>query len=142
MRFVLILAFGLISHSVSAQSTYVTSVTTAQPASTHVSMFARPQAATAPVASAPQAVAEPNAVLAQGTPVHFKTQQELNSKHSRVGDRFELRVSEDVIVNGVTVIPAGTRGVGEVTRVDGKGMFGKSGKLDARVLYARVASTT
>lgn len=79
-----------------------------------------------------------NAVLQEGTPVYMLTQQEMSSKHNKVGDRIELRVAEHVRVNGVIVIPAGSRGVGEITRVEKKGAFGKSGKLDARVLHVRV----
>lgn len=137
-----VLAFAISSPSI-AQTGYVTQINTGKPQTANIysTPAALQQAAPAAPSHAPLAQPVPNAVLQQGTPVHFKTQQELSSKHNRVGDRFELRVAEDVSVDGVTIIPAGSRGVGEVTRIDKKGMFGKSGKLDARVLYVRVGQT-
>lgn len=49
-----------------------------------------------------------------------------------------MEVAEPVVVNNVTVIPSGTPAWGEITNVRNKGMWGKSGKLDARILYLRV----
>ncbi|MFN3286913.1 MAG: hypothetical protein ACK40H_00515 [Sphingomonadaceae bacterium] len=46
-----------------------------------------------------------------------------------------MRVAEPVRVDGHVIVPAGTPAVGEVTRVERKGAFGKSGKLDVRVLH-------
>lgn len=80
-------------------------------------------------------------VLRQGTQVRFKTEQALTSKETKEGDRFELTSVEPVYVGSMLVIPAGSRAVGEVTRVVKKGGFGKSGKLDARVLYVLVGDT-
>lgn len=40
--------------------------------------------------------------------------------------------------NGVVVIPAGTPAEAEITSVRNKGMWGKSGHLEARALWARV----
>ncbi|QXF13889.1 hypothetical protein HBA51_00895 [Sphingopyxis terrae subsp. terrae] len=59
-------------------------------------------------------------------------------KAARVGQRFMMEVAEPVVVNSVTVIPAGTPAWGEITNVRNKGMWGKSGKLDARILYLRI----
>jgi hypothetical protein len=80
------------------------------------------------------------AVLRTGTEVPFRLQEELTTqgKKLRVGQRFRLEVAEPVIVQGVTVIPAGTPATGEVTEVKNKGMWGKSGHLSARILYATV----
>ena len=68
----------------------------------------------------------------------METLRELNSNDAKVGDRFDLEVTEDVKLNGVTVIEAGTRGVGEVTLAKKKGMWGKSGKLETRLLHLEV----
>jgi len=59
-------------------------------------------------------------------------------KAARVGQRFMMETAEPVVVNSITVIPAGTPAWGEITGVRNKGMWGKSGKLDARVLYLRI----
>ena len=77
-------------------------------------------------------------VLRAGTEVRLRTLAELSSKESRPGERFDLEVADDVQLNGRTVIPAGSRAVGEVTEVKKKGMWGKSGKIETRLLYVRV----
>jgi hypothetical protein len=77
-------------------------------------------------------------ILPEGTAVPLRTLQELSSRTNRVGDRFDLEVTENITLNGRTVIPFGAKAVGEVTRVVKKGMFGKSGKLDTRVLYVKM----
>ena len=59
-------------------------------------------------------------------------------KAARVGQRFLMEVAEPVVVNSVTVIPAGTPAWGEITNVRNKGMWGKSGHLGARLLYVTV----
>ena len=56
-------------------------------------------------------------LLRAGTEIRLRTLTELGSKTSRVSERFNLEVTEDVRLNGQIVIPVGTRGVGEVTKV-------------------------
>jgi hypothetical protein len=82
--------------------------------------------------------AEAGSVLKQGTEIRLVTLAELNSKRNRVGERFDMEVQESVQLNGQTVIPAGTRAVGEITLRKGKGMWGKSGKLEFRPLYVKL----
>lgn len=81
-----------------------------------------------------------NAVLRAGTPVVFRLMEEITTKKkaARVGQRFQLEVSAPIEVNGVEVVPNGTPAWGEITEVRNKGMWGKSGKLNARLLYLRV----
>ena len=74
-------------------------------------------------------------MLQQGTPIHLATDADMSSQDNRAGDRVDLRVLDAVSLNGHTVIPVGTRGVGEVTLVRRKGMWGKSGRLEFRPLY-------
>ena len=95
------------------------------------------QATPAPPIAAPPTT---NAILRVGTEVPLRLSQELTTKGKRlrVGHRFNLETSEAVMVNGVVVIPVGSRAVGEVTDVRNKGMWGKSGKLAARLLYVTV----
>lgn len=90
---------------------------------------------------APIAPAAPGAaVLRTGTSVSLRTREELTTKGKklRVGQRFQLEVAEPVTVNGQIVIPAGSPAVGEITEVRNKGMWGKSGGINARVLNVRV----
>jgi hypothetical protein len=79
------------------------------------------------------------ATLRAGTSVPLRTLVELTTekKKLKVGQRFELEVAEAVTVDGQTVIPVGSPAVGEVTSVRNKGMWGKSGAIEARVLYVR-----
>jgi hypothetical protein len=93
--------------------------------------------------AAPALVVAPsatNAVLRAGTPVTLRLLEEVTTKDkkARVGQRFNMEIAAPVEFNGVTVIPAGSPAVGEITFVKNKGMWGKSGRLEARVLYARV----
>lgn len=95
-----------------------------------------PAPAVAPIAPPAQGTA----VLRIGTEVPLRLLEELTTKGKklRVGNRFRVETSEPIVINGVTVIPAGTPGVGEITDVRNKGMWGKSGKLVARFLYLTV----
>jgi hypothetical protein len=90
----------------------------------------------APIAAPPSA----NAVLRAGTPVQLQMMEEVTTKKkaAKVGQRFMLEVAAPVEVNGVVVIPAGTPAWGEIVGVRNKGMWGKSGHLDAKLLFARV----
>lgn len=94
------------------------------------------QPVVAPIAEPPTA----NAVLRAGTPIQLQMMEEITTKKkaAKVGQRFLLEVTAPVEVNGVTVIPAGTPAWGEIVNVRNKGMWGKSGKLDAKLLFARV----
>lgn len=119
------------------------------------SFFATPAfaQATAPVqtaipvspAPAPVAVAVLEApatqnVLRAGTEVPMITREELTTKKKqlRIGQRVQLETSANVEMNGVVVIPVGTPGVAEITEVRNKGMWGKSGYINARVLSIRL----
>src|SRR3989344_5094505 len=84
--------------------------------------------------------AEQRPMLRAGTSVPLKTLTELTTKGKklRVGDRFNLEVAEPVMVEGVTVIPVGSPAIGEVTSVRNKGMWGKSGAIEVRMLYTTV----
>lgn len=100
---------------------------------------------TPPIAPAASAVpvgpvSTGNAVLRVGTEVPVRLLEELTTKGKklRVGNRFRMETSEPIMVQGVTVIPVGSPVVGEITDVRNKGMWGKSGHLSGRVLYATV----
>lgn len=61
--------------------------------------------------------------------------KEVDSRSSKAGDRFKLRVNSPVTVDGVVVVPVGTTAWGEVTLVDGTGVAGNKGRLSAKLLY-------
>ncbi len=99
-----------------------------------------PAAVPAPATSATLRPVSGENVLRSGTPVPLKMSEMLTTKGKKlkVGQRFNMEVAQSVEVNGVVVIPAGSPAVGEVTEVRNKGMWGKSGAINARVLYTRV----
>ena len=77
-------------------------------------------------------------LLPAATPIQLSTVDVLDSRSIRQGERFALRVSEDVLVGSTVVIPKGSAAVGEVEAVSGKGMVGKAGRLIVRPLFVEV----
>lgn len=53
----------------------------------------------------------------KGTPVTLTFDQELNSRHMHVGDTFRMHVTDDIVVNGRTVLRAGTPVTAEISKV-------------------------
>ena len=92
------------------------------------------QTGTPIIAGAPDA-----AVLRSGTSVPLKMSEALTTKGKKlkVGYRFQMETAEPIMVNGQTVIPVGSPATGEITEIRNKGMWGKSGRINARVLYVR-----
>ena len=101
----------------------------------------------APVPVAPLASAETAVVLSgasdnalrTGTPILLKTSEALTTKGKKlkVGQRVQMEVAEAVMLNGQVVIPAGSPAMAELTGVRNKGMWGKSGGINAQVIYVR-----
>lgn len=87
------------------------------------------QSVPAPVPDAdPVPTATPAAVtVPAGTPILVTLASELSSRSSNQGDWFQVVVHEDLVHQGVIVVPKGTIGHGEVTFASRKGGFGKSG---------------
>src|SRR6267154_3516475 len=82
--------------------------------------------------SAPAAPAQkgPTAfTLANNTPIRLKLNNTISSATAHVGDAVELEVVEDVIVDGVTVLPAGWKVNGAIAEAEPKKRFGHGGKL-------------
>lgn len=79
-------------------------------------------------------------ILRAGTEVALRTREELTTKKKklRVGQRFQMEVAAPIERNGVIVIPVGTPAIGEVTEVRNKGMWGKSGYINARIISLRL----
>jgi hypothetical protein len=94
----------------------------------------------APVVVAPAPVVEvtvarpadvtTGSMLPSNTEVFLALENELTSKKARVGDVVSFRVARDVMLGQVVVIPRGTPATGKVTFRTGKGVFGKSAKMD------------
>ena len=80
-------------------------------------------------AVAPQTVAAAR-FLPAGTLISLTSLQELSSKHIKEGERYQFIVVNDVVDNGVVVIPRGSNASGIITMETGRGIVGKSGKFD------------
>lgn len=80
-------------------------------------------------------------ILRAGTSVSVRLLEELTTerKAARVGQRFRMEIAEPLMLNGKVVVPSGSPVQGEITEVRNKGMWGKSGHITARVLYATVS---
>lgn len=90
---------------------------------------------TVETAAVPAPPVIPPLLLRRDTPVHFMVINEVTTKTHRAGHRFKLRVDKPVIVDGDIVIAVGATAWGEVTAATGSGNVGKSGKLEAKLLY-------
>lgn len=84
----------------------------------------------APPAEHPGAI-----VVAKDTMVRLMVLNEVNTNSAKPGDRFVLRVDENVVVGGATIIPVGAKAVGEVTDIKSNGAVGKAGAVGARLLW-------
>src|ERR1700751_3612855 len=67
--------------------------------------------------------------LANNTPIRVKLSKTISSATAHVGDAVELEVVEDVIVDGVTILPAGWKVSGAIAEAEPKKRFGHGGRL-------------
>jgi hypothetical protein len=67
--------------------------------------------------------------LANNTPIRVKLSKTISSATAHVGDAVELEVVEDVVVDGLTVLPAGSKVSGVIAEGEPKKRFGHGGKL-------------
>lgn len=72
--------------------------------------------------------------LPAGTPVDFVIVNPINSKLNQPGDKFRIKLAAPITLNGATVVPADTYGVGEVIHAARARAGGKPGEL---ILTAR-----
>ena len=80
-------------------------------------------------------------VVPRDTMIRLMVLNEVNSRRAKSGDRFVLRVDENVSVDGNVVIPVGAKAWGEVTDARENGAVGKAGQISARLLYVEVGGT-
>jgi hypothetical protein len=126
MKANLIAAAGLVAFaSVSVQAQTAAVVGTVQPVATQAALVLP--------------AAQDN-ILRAGVEVPLTLREELTTRKKalRVGQRFQMEVASNIESGGIVVIPAGTPAVGEITEVRNKGMWGKSGYINARVVSLRL----
>lgn len=90
-----------------------------------------------PTQSDQMAATKPQLVLPANTEIVLRMSDDLTSKGGKIdaGHMFRLTVAYDIRVQGTIVIPSGTPAVGEVTKRTGKGVFGKSGKMEVELRH-------
>ena len=100
--------------------------------------YDQPGATANPPSSAP----DPSkiVVLLDSTPVHMKIGRELSSATAQVGDEVNLEVSEDVVIDGLLIIPKGANATGVVNEAEPKKALGRGGKLSILVRSVRLAN--
>ena len=74
-------------------------------------------------------------VLRAGAPIPVVLSQALTTKGKglKVGQRVQLEVAQDVLLNGRVVVPARSAVEGVLTHVRNKGMWGKSGAIQLQI---------
>ena len=89
--------------------------------------------------SAPVAAPSPQMLhVPEGTDIPIRIEEKLSSKTNSEGDRFTITLSDEVKLPSGMVIPAGYKGVGEVTEAEKNGMLGKAGSLNVRFDYIKI----
>jgi hypothetical protein len=82
-------------------------------------------------------------VLKEGTPIVLITEEEMISGKIKQGSTIHFKVDKDITgPNGEILISSGAMAYGEVTKSEGHGMLGKSGKLDFKVTSVTAADGT
>lgn len=78
-----------------------------------------------------------NAYIPKGTIIDVELLEELSSKKNHVDDDVKLKTLDNIIINDVIVVPAGTLVEGKVTKCTSSGLFGRAGKLEFTINSVR-----
>jgi hypothetical protein len=93
-----------------------------------------PPTAQAAPAQTPSAPPPPNTLL-DGTAIKLRLAETISSSNAKVGQQVPFEVTEDVVVQGVTVLPKGAQAIATVTDANAKKSMGRGGKLNVNVDY-------
>ncbi len=89
--------------------------------------------------ASPQASITPAMLhIPEGAEIKVRFEEALSSGSATIGDRFTISSAEPVTLANGQVLPAGFKGVGEVTAASKRGMMGKGGELSVRLDYLKV----
>jgi len=95
----------------------------------------------APAPPAPAVELSPSEfLLRSGTVVHLKLLKSVSSSTAKLGDHVDLEVSEDVVIDGRTVLKKGAPALGTVTDVEPKKHLGHGGKVGVTFASARLVN--
>lgn len=73
------------------------------------------------------------AYIPKDTQLTVELTKELSSKTNRKGESIQFKLVDNMLLNDVVVIPAGTIAEGHITKQKSSGMFGRAGKLEISV---------
>jgi hypothetical protein len=99
-------------------------------------LYDAPTAPTGAVSNAHSPSAE--FLLRNGTPIRMRLGKTISSGTAHVGDVVELEVVEEVLVDGLTVIPQGAVASGVVKEAEPKKRMGHGGKLGFSIDFVRL----
>lgn len=85
-------------------------------------------------------VGDPEFTLRNNTALHLKVLQTLSSTGAHLGDKVQLEVVDDVIVDGLLVIGKGATATGSVTEVSPKKRLGHGGVVGVSVNSVRMSN--
>src|SRR5690606_9165528 len=85
----------------------------------------------------PPAPAEPRVVPA-GSILVLQVDEAVTSKTAQQGDKFAITLAKPVTLDDEILVPAGTKGVGEVISAAHGGAFGKAGELVVAARYLQL----
>jgi hypothetical protein len=77
--------------------------------------------------------------LLDSTPVRMKLSKTLSSANAQVGDEVSFEVSEEVIVDGLVIIPKGAGAMGVINEAEPRKALGRGGKLSMLLRSVRLA---
>jgi hypothetical protein len=78
-------------------------------------------------------------VLQDGTPIRLRFNHNVSSADATVGQSVDLEVLEEVVVNGVAVVPKSGTALATVTEAEPKRTMGRAGKLEIVLDFVRLA---
>lgn len=109
------------------------------PASPNASAEAPAPAPATPAAPPVAAVPAAPLVLEDGTPVKLVLQENLSSANTVTGQTVSFETVEDVMVDGIVVIPKMSTAWATITQAQAKRRMGRGGKLDLNIDKVRLA---
>ncbi len=110
-----------------AQQTPAPATNTAPPAAAQTEL-ATPEPPRAPV---------PNTLM-DGTALKLRLGETISSADAKTGQQIPFEVTEEVVVQGVTVVAKGAQALGTVTEAQSKKSMGRGGKLNVNIDSVRL----
>src|SRR5665648_96151 len=71
-----------------------------------------------------------NVLIPAGTLIPIRFLSTLNSKNNKTGETFDFQISENVFLDNKLIIPANSKGVGEITKAKKASILSRPGKLE------------